>query len=144
MIIHLPEEYYRRIITHSRKELPNEACGLIEGVKQSEEEYRVTSVFEMRNIDATSDHFSMDPEEQFKVVKEIRKNGRELIGNYHSHPTTPSRPSREDIRLAYNQELIYFIVSLIDDSPVLNAFKIKERSTVKKLIIKIEKGGQDE
>jgi proteasome lid subunit RPN8/RPN11 len=48
------------------------------------------------------------------------------LGNFHSHPESPSRPSEEDKRLAYDKTASYMIVSLMDDSnPVLKSFHIE-------------------
>ena len=45
----------------------------------------------------------MDPKEQLKAIKDMRANGLTPLGNWHSHPETPARPSQEDIRLAYDR-----------------------------------------
>ena len=47
------------------------------------------------------------------------------LGNFHSHPESPSRPSEEDKRLAYDREASYMIISLMDiENPVLKSFRI--------------------
>lgn len=114
------------IIQHCRKTLPNEGCGLLGGTINAEDKI-IHKVYLLRNIDASPEHFSIDPREQFSVIADLRKNGWELIGNFHSHPNSPSRPSDEDKRLAFDPKLIYVILSLQDeDIPVLNCFLIKE------------------
>ena len=79
----------------------------------------------MTNIDHSPEHFSFDPAEQFKVLREARKEGLEIIANYHSHPATPARPSVEDIRLAFDPQISYVIVSLSSDIPVVKSFLIR-------------------
>jgi len=79
----------------------------------------------MTNVDHSPEHFSFDPAEQFQTLRSARDAGLELIANYHSHPSTPSRPSEEDIRLAYDPEIIYIIVSLASEVPVIKAFRIR-------------------
>ena len=75
----------------------------------------------------------MDPEEQLAAVKDMRANGYVLLGNFHSHPESPSRPSEEDKRLAYDSKVNYLILSLMDaEHPVLNAFVIDEEKNVTK------------
>ena len=55
----------------------------------------------------------------------MRKNGFGPLGNWHSHPESPSRPSEEDKRLAFDSKASYMILSLMDrENPVLNSFKI--------------------
>ena len=73
----------------------------------------------------------MDPKEQLQAVKDMRQNGLELLGNFHSHPESPSRPSEEDKRLAYDSKVNYLILSLMDrENPVLKAFIIDEEKNV--------------
>lgn len=67
----------------------------------------------------------MDPAEQFAVMRDIRQRNLALIGNFHSHPATPSRPSDEDKRLAFDPSLRYLILSLAESGPVLRSFRIR-------------------
>ena len=92
----------------------------------------------LTNIDKSNEHFSLDPKEQLASIKDMRANGLSPLGNWHSHPETPSRPSDEDKRLAYDSKASYLILSLMDrDNPVLNSFHIEGNSSTKEeLIIK--------
>ena len=75
----------------------------------------------------------MDPKEQLAAVKDMRKNSYVPLGNFHSHPESPSRPSEEDKRLAYDSKANYLILSLMEtDNPVLNAFRVDEEKQVTK------------
>ena len=64
------------------------------------------------NADHMAEHFTISPREQLKVLKEARSSGMEILGNWHSHPETPARPSEEDLRLAQDPSAIYCIISL--------------------------------
>jgi proteasome lid subunit RPN8/RPN11 len=46
------------------------------------------------------------------------------LGNFHSHPETPARPSEEDIRLSYDPTASYLILSLMHPEPELKAFHV--------------------
>ncbi|MFT4105477.1 MAG: M67 family metallopeptidase [Lacrimispora sp.] len=128
----LKKEDFDRILKHCREGLPNEACGLIAGRIDGETK-TVEKVYLLTNVDESRDHFSMDPKEQFAAVKDARKEGLELLGNFHSHPESPSRPSEEDKRLAYDSASEYLILSLMDEEhPVLNAFHIDKDKNVSK------------
>ena len=60
------------------------------------------------------------------AIKDMRANGLSPLGNWHSHPESPSRPSDEDKRLAYDSRASYLILSLMDrEHPVLNSFHIE-------------------
>ena len=119
-MIRIPAYIIDGIIAQAINELPNEACGLLVGSGSD-----VLKQYPLTNIDRSPEHFSFDPAEQFQVFREARTDGREIIANYHSHPETPSRPSEEDIRLAYDPNILYLIVSLAAEVPVLKAFNIQ-------------------
>jgi proteasome lid subunit RPN8/RPN11 len=69
----------------------------------------------------------MDPKEQFTVIKELRRQGQEMLAIYHSHPASPARPSAEDIRLALTPDVAHAIISLQDpEHPVVKIFEIAE------------------
>lgn len=137
MII-LKKEQIDEIIVHSENVLPNEACGLLSGIIEGNKKI-IKKVYLLKNTDENPEHFSMDVKEQFKVIADIRKNKCSLIGNFHSHPETPSRPSKEDIRLAFDSNLIYGILSLQDkQNPVFNMFIIKDNIVSKEQLIVLE------
>ena len=79
----------------------------------------------------------MDPNEQFAAIKDMRKLGIGLLGNFHSHPASPSRPSEEDKRLAYDTRASYLILSLAGEEPVLNSFRIDRDKNVTKEELRI-------
>ncbi|MCL5102513.1 MAG: M67 family metallopeptidase [Armatimonadetes bacterium] len=125
-MIVIPLNILNDMVEHAREQAPLEACGLLVGqnaeVKKS---YRLT------NMDASSEHFSLDPKEQFAVVKEIRPNGWDVLAVYHSHPATPARMSEEDLRLALAPEMRYVIVSLMDDEwPKVKSFTVRDGQAV--------------
>lgn len=115
---------HEKILAHARKCLPEEACGLIAG-EVTEHGKVIRKVYLLTNTDHSNEHFSLDPKEQLAAIKDMRANGLAPLGNWHSHPETPSRPSQEDKRLAFDSKASYLILSLMDrDSPVLNSFQI--------------------
>ena len=130
-MIYLEKSDYEKILEHAKSELPNEACGLIAGEIKGEDKI-IKKVYLLTNIDRSNEHFSLDPKEQLAAVKDMRANGLAPLGNWHSHPESPSRPSDEDKRLAYDSKASYMILSLMDrEAPVLNSFKIEGESAEK-------------
>ena len=109
-----------KIISQSRKEFPNEACGILAGKAG-----RVEKVYEMVNAEKSPQTYFMDSREQLKVMKEMRNLGLEMVGIYHSHVASPARPSSHDIELALYPDVSYVIVSLEDKiCPSVRSFKI--------------------
>ncbi|TCS75200.1 M67 family metallopeptidase [Pectinatus cerevisiiphilus] len=127
MII-LKKAQLESIIDYARKNLPDEACGLLGGYIKNNER-TVEKVFFLTNTDHSPEHFSMDPKEQFAAVKDMRKHGYALLGNFHSHPASPARPSVEDKRLAFDPSISYLILSLAEKDPVLKSFKIENKNS---------------
>ena len=123
-MIKLNRADYETMLSHVRLSLPNEACGLIAGVTDGEDKI-IRKVYLLTNIDHSPEHFSLDPKEQLAAIKDMRLHGLVPLGNWHSHPDTPSRPSEEDKRLAYDSRASYMILSLMDrEHPVLHSFRI--------------------
>ena len=112
------------LVKWAREHLPEEACGLIAGTVD-ESGCEIKKVYFLENKDHAEDHFTLDPMDQMKAVKDMRANGYKLLGNWHSHPSSPSRPSTEDIALAYDSKASYMILSLMGENPVVNVFHIE-------------------
>jgi [CysO sulfur-carrier protein]-S-L-cysteine hydrolase len=117
---------------HGKKEAPLEACGYLAGKNNI-----VTKHYEMTNIDKSTDHYRLDPKEQFKVIKEARSENLEILAVYHTHPESPARPSAEDIKLAYDPNITYIIISLLKNKKDIKAFRITN-GNVKKEELTIE------
>ena len=131
---------YEKMLRHAESCLPEEACGLIAGTVQGDVR-EIRAVYLLTNTDQSREHFSLDPKEQLAAIKDMRAKGLTPLGNWHSHPESPSRPSGEDQRLAFDSKASYLILSLMErDRPVLNAFRItgNESKTVEKEPLVIE------
>ena len=116
----IPGNIFEQMIQQAKAESPIEACGILAGKNKT-----VEKLYKMTNTDQSSDHFMMTPEEQFKVVKDIRAAKLEMLAIYHSHAETPARPSAEDIRLALTSDVVYVIVSLVNSEPDIKGFLIE-------------------
>ncbi|MCD8190304.1 MAG: M67 family metallopeptidase [Clostridiales bacterium] len=137
-MLYLNQEHLEIMLAHARMELPNEACGLIAGTRDGED-CTVERVYCLTNTDHSSEHFSIDPREQLTAIREMRAQGLVPLGNWHSHPESPSRPSAEDRRLARDPGARYLILSLQGEAqlrkccstamntcqPVLHAFRVR-------------------
>ncbi|MDD6488642.1 MAG: M67 family metallopeptidase [Clostridia bacterium] len=134
-MIYLKKTDYEKILNHAKSELPNEACGLIAGeIKDGNK--LIKKVYLLTNTDRSNEHFSIDPKEQLSAIKDMRENNLVPLGNWHSHPESPSRPSEEDKRLAYDSKASYMILSLMDsENPVLNSFKISGNTAEKENLV---------
>ena len=134
-MIKLTRSDYEKILAHAEKELPDEACGLIAGTIEGDDKL-IKKVYLLTNTDHSNEHFSMDPKEQLAAIRDMRANGLVPLGNWHSHPESPSRPSEEDKRLAYDSKASYMILSLMDrENQVLNSFRVEGSNAEKEKLI---------
>ena len=94
-IIRMKYPFYDEMAAYAREHFPEEACGLIAG-SEDENGRLITKVYYLTNVDHAEDHFTLDPKEQLNAIKDMRANVLKPLGNWHSHPSSPSRPSDED------------------------------------------------
>lgn len=132
------KEQINKIIDYCNKCLPNKACGFLAGIIEGDKKI-IKKIYMIRNIDESPQYYSMDEKEQLKAISDITKNNLKFIGNFHSNPETPSRPSKEDIILAIDPNLSYSILSLKRKrKPIFNSFIIKNRFVHKEELIVLE------
>ena len=126
-MILLKQSDYAAMVAHGLQEAPNEACGLLAGHAEGDVR-RVEKVYLLENEDHSPEHFTMSPMAQLQAVQDMRRLGLQPLGNFHTHPATPSRPSEEDKRLALDPAASYMILSLMDpEQPVLHSFRIRQQ-----------------
>lgn len=140
MKILIKQSDFDKILEEANLRKPDEACGLIAGfetLENGETIRKIEKVYILTNIDHSNEHFTIDPKEQLSKIKDMRANGLKALGNWHSHPASPSRQSEEDKRLSYDHNASYLIISLQNpDSPVLKSFHFDgENSTEEELVI---------
>ena len=138
--LEIPQDVLDAVIDHARTEAPIEACGILAG-----REHSVQTRYKMTNTDTSSEHFMLEPAEQFKVAKEIRAAGTQMLAVYHSHPETPARPSAEDIRLALAPGVVHVIVSLQNpELPTVKGFEIENGEVSEITIVAVEGASKKE
>lgn len=128
--IYLKSDDFDSIAKYAKEHLPKESCGLIAGTADDRGRH-IKKVYYLTNVDDAEDHFTLSPKEQLEAVKDMRAEGLKPLGNWHSHPDSPSRPSGEDIGLAYDPNASYLIISFMAGSPVINSFHIEKGEVTK-------------
>lgn len=135
----LSREQLESITAHAREDYPREACGLMAG-----RDGAVLRLYRMKNLDASPVSYRLDPSEQLRAMREMERDGLEIVGIYHSHPDAPAMPSQTDISRAFfpgTREpnfpgAAYLIVSLSSGEPEIRAFRITS-DAVEKVRLKI-------
>lgn len=109
------------MIAHARRDPKVECCGLLAG-----RDGAITKIFPATNAAANrATTYEIDSKEIFSLMRELRVQGIEMLGIYHSHPNGKNEPSPRDIEQAYYSEAAYFIISPRDEAEkAVRAFSI--------------------
>jgi proteasome lid subunit RPN8/RPN11 len=99
------------MLAHAREEAPRECCGLLIGTRHA-----IERSVRARNVADRSTRYVVDPEDHFAAIHAARRDGREVVGAYHSHPSSAPVPSPTDHAEANSgTDFVYVIVSLLED-----------------------------
>ncbi|MFQ5580512.1 MAG: M67 family metallopeptidase [Nitrospiria bacterium] len=136
-MLKISKQILETLISHAKSDAPNECCGLLAGKEgKIEEVYQITNLPEddpkVADMQVPPDRkfrYVMDPVEQLRAFKAMRKNGTALSGIYHSHPHSPAYPSATDVRLAFYPDVAYLIISLENkEKPEVRGFQIEDET----------------
>jgi proteasome lid subunit RPN8/RPN11 len=128
----IPRQIFVEMLNHCKGDYPNEACGILAGKGKA-----TSRLYKMANTEKSPVSYSMDPTEQFKVMKDMRTNDLSMVAIFHSHPSSPAYPSDKDVGLAFYEDSAYIIVSLMEREAIVKAFSIRERD-IKEIGICVE------
>jgi proteasome lid subunit RPN8/RPN11 len=102
----LSSTQYQAMLSHVLDCLPEEGCGLVGGVWETEGVV-AREVLPVENALHSPVRFRMTPEDQLKAFYWLEENELELVAIYHSHPTGPQHPSPTDLaEFAYPGTLV--------------------------------------
>jgi proteasome lid subunit RPN8/RPN11 len=121
--IRLARDVAAEILTHARSNPDGECCGLLAGLDGT-----IRRAFPARNAaEHPATAYEIAPKELFRVMREIRAGGLELLGIYHSHPNGDNQPSPRDVERAYYPDAVYFILSPRAGAPEpIRAYSIRD------------------
>ena len=129
------------LLEHCRRELPNEACGILGGRAG-----RVESVHPVESAHPSPTRFVMAPAGLFRALELVGRSGRQVVGIYHSHPAAAAVPSGVDLRdacwpgtaLANYPGAIHVIVSLQNrNAPVVKGYALSAGAFVEVPIVPV-------
>src|SRR5262252_10444057 len=123
-VVRIRAEILERMADEARRHPDIECCGLLGG-----HQGLISVIFPARNALASARAFEIAPADLFRLFREIRAAGLELLGIYHSHPSGKNEPSARDIECSYYPEAAFFIVSVQPGEPKpIRAFSISDGS----------------
>lgn len=114
---------YVEIIDHCRSELPFEACGILSGINHT-----VYTVWKLNNEIKSDRRFFIGKETVNKTLQKIIQKREEVLGIYHSHPSTAPIPSNTDLFSHPDTNVKMIIVSLKKVNPIMKCYKIENKN----------------
>lgn len=115
------------MIAHARVEAPNECCGLLAGLCETNV-LIATHRFPLVNVAATpTRRFESSPESMFAASRLIRSLNIEIVAVYHSHPTGGNQPSATDRAWNYSPDVANVIIDLSKPSPQVTAWWVNDQ-----------------
>jgi desampylase len=96
------------MVAHAAREAPRECCGLLIGRRG-----RVAFTLPMPNADPRPrTGFRVDPAEHIAARRVLRRlvPALDIVGVYHSHPSSAAVPSPRDLAEAHYPEWLFVIV----------------------------------
>lgn len=109
------------LVAHAEREAPRECCGLLAGKRG-----RILVHAPLPNVsEAPEREYFGEPRALVTALREFRQRGLELLGIYHSHPSSPPRPSPTDIDRAYYPDCVYIIIGPPGATPRVRGFHLE-------------------
>ena len=131
MALRMAREHLEEMIAHARETFPMECCGLLAG-----RDGQVIRVYRGYNVDQSPYTYRLDDRQLLQFLREMDREGLEVVGIYHSHTSSEATPSRTDVARAFYPEAVYVIISLQQpDSPRVRGFRIVDGSVSEEDVI---------
>jgi proteasome lid subunit RPN8/RPN11 len=80
---------------HAKKASPNESCAILFG-KIEKDHFRVNDIFLTENVENSPVNFTISKDELIKGYQEAEKRKLDVVGIFHSHPSSEAYPSVTD------------------------------------------------
>ena len=102
MTLRLPDTLLAEIHRHGESAYPAECCGVLAGTVDGEGAKDVARLAPAVNRRTDDPHrYLIAPDDLRRLEGELRAEGLEIVGYYHSHPDHPPRPSAFDTEHAW-------------------------------------------
>jgi proteasome lid subunit RPN8/RPN11 len=107
-----------QMMDHALSEDPLECCGLLSGRGKL-----IDGITRATNQKESRTEFSIAPEELLAFMKKVRKESKEFLGIYHSHPGKTAVPSERDVAEFYYPDVSYWVVATRGAAPEVRCYQ---------------------
>ena len=97
------------LIKHAENECPNESCAILFG-----ENNVVSEIFLTKNVEESPITFTISNEQLIEGYSIAEQKKIEVIGIFHSHPSSEAYPSDTDKKFMHSNPVTWIIYSGID------------------------------
>jgi len=104
----IPQKDIDLIQSELESNKPYEACGVLIGIISGSTAL-VEKAVPVTNVKRTRASFELDPKEHYDAWNEAEKNGKEIVGVYHTHPVSSAVPSLWDRETMQNVPGVWLI-----------------------------------
>lgn len=109
------------LLNHASKYKPNESCAILFGKNENENSV-VKDVFLAENIDESPVNFTISNEELLEAYKIAEEKSLDIVGIFHSHPSSDAFPSNTDKKFMHTNPVVWVISG---ESNQLKAFLLE-------------------
>lgn len=99
---------------HANKQSPNESCAILVG-NIEDNKVIVKDVFLTDNIEKSQINFTISPEQTLQGYTRAQKRDMEIVGIFHSHPSSEAQPSATDQKYMELNPYVWVIYSGINN-----------------------------
>src|ERR1700681_3595978 len=107
------------IVAHALAARPSECCGILLG-----RDDEIVEAVRTGNLAASASRFLIDPRYHINARRAGRDRGLDVIGFYHSHPSSTGEPSATDLAEASYPDHLYLIVGLGSSPPEARLYRL--------------------
>jgi proteasome lid subunit RPN8/RPN11 len=107
------------VTAHALGARPSECCGVLLG-----KEGEIVEAVRTRNLAQSANRFLIDPEDHINARRAARNRGLDVVGFYHSHPSSTGEPSATDLAEASYPDHLYLIVGLGSSPPEARLYRL--------------------
>ncbi len=100
MNLRISDAALENMIKHAESTYPYECCGFFYGTEQEVREIEVARIVDNSKEGDQRRRFEISPKDYLQAELFASKEGKTLLGVYHSHPDHPARPSAHDLKQA--------------------------------------------
>ncbi len=125
-VARIPAALVEAVVDAAREALPNEATGLLAATTFAADGGVPSRYVPLVNASASPYRYSLDPDEQLRVLTALEAGGEVLWAIVHSHVASSPVPSATDVELAYYPDSLHVICSLAGEVPEIRGWSIRD------------------